>query len=158
MTVINITGLQTAIGTTTPIRSGKVTAQYWAGRGAYIRVEDDQIVFPTPLEIGIADGILEQNLDVKPTGDECCLRLSIAFGALTYERYVEVPDVPSVDLEDLVDVDPATFAPAVTTGVLETILHALFDGMRFKRVTRDEYNDMPTPRPADVLFVITPTP
>ena len=51
----------------------------------------------------------------------------------------------------------STTIAAVATGptVSNTIRNNLLDGLRLVRVTQAEYDALPTPRPDDVLYVIT---
>lgn len=46
---------------------------------------------------------------------------------------------------------------AVAAGpmVSDTIRNTLLDGLRLVRVTQAEYDALPTPRPVDVLYVVT---
>lgn len=158
MTVIDVTALERALGLPGPIVSGEHLITYWAGHSPFVQVDGEEVIFPAPIRVPIVAGVTSETIDLEPTGDACCVKWvvrSYAGGEIT--RYVTIPDVGPVVFGDLVDVDRMTFVPVDDpASILSTVQQLLLDGLKLTRVTQVEYDALPTPRPGDVLYVITP--
>jgi hypothetical protein len=125
---VNISAVQTMLGTPGPVVSGKVSVDYWAGSKPYIGVEGAAVTFPSTITVQIVDGELAEPLDLVPTGGVCCVRVVIRAAGKYLSRFVEIPDTGPVDFGDMPEVDPVAFAPVTpTTTLLQQIQDALRD-------------------------------
>lgn len=113
MTTIELTALETILGGYGPVDSGTVSATYWAGIEPYLSVVGDEVRFPSEIKVQVIDGATVP-LDMAPTRGVCCVRWVVRDHRSGHRltRYTTIPDVPAVDFGDLIDVDPATFAPS----------------------------------------------
>lgn len=113
MTTIELTVLETILGGYGPVDSGTVSATYWAGNEPYLSVVGDEVRFPSEIKVQVIDGATVP-LDMVPTRGVCCVRWVVRDHRSGHRltRYTTIPDVPAVDFGDLIDVDPATFAPS----------------------------------------------
>lgn len=109
MPVIDLSGLQTALGAPEPILSGYVKATYWAGGGPVTRVDGAEVVFPTPIRVALVDGAPVVPLDLPATDGSCCVEWEI-YGGSRFTRYTTIPATPAA-FGDLPVVDPSTFLP-----------------------------------------------
>lgn len=123
MTVINLTALETLLDAPGPISRGQFTLDYWAGRAPVTTVDGSDVVFPKTIRVAIRDGAPVEPIDVPPTGDVACARVSIRTfqGGRPLTRYVEIPDTGPVDFGDLVQVDPVLFTPDPSPSLAESV-------------------------------------
>lgn len=123
MTVINLTALETLLDAPGPITRGEFTLDYWAGRSAVTRVDGSDVVFPKTIRVAIVDGEPVEPIDVPPTGENVCARVSIRTfkGGRPLLRYVTIPDTGPVDFGDLVQVDPVLFTPDPSPSLSESV-------------------------------------
>jgi hypothetical protein len=81
----------------------------WAPSRA--RVSDGTIITALPFTVPLVDGVA--TADVEPSGTDWVWAVTYRLlGIKHVTRYYIVPDVPTIDIEDLVEVDPATLDPA----------------------------------------------
>lgn len=157
MTVVNLTVAETALGGAEGAARGRVTVDYVAGSSGFVNIEGSTVTLPKTVNVPFADGALAEVLDLEPTNGECAARITIksVITGQVLRRYVAIPAAGPVAFGDLVDVNPDTFALSQGPTVSDTIRNTLLDGLRLVRVTQAEYDALPTPRPVDVLYVVT---
>ena len=128
MTRVNLSAMETTLGGFAPIKSGVVTATYWAGRGPRVEVAGEQVRFPAPIRVAIVDGAPVADVELVPTRGVACVRWLVedTQGRRAFERYTEIPDMSVVDFGALTQVDPATFEPTgeVVAGWEATVAEA----------------------------------
>lgn len=148
MAIINISALVQVLGIPgqSPIGSGEIVATPWAGSEPAIRFDGPEIIVPDALRVEIIDGIPVPPLDLEPNESSWCWRITVVVPEVRfrYTGYYGVPNLPSVDFGDLVEVDPYTYLPnretvaawatAVTSPTrriltVEAMTQAEFDGL-----------------------------
>jgi len=112
MTAINVRALQVRLGGLTST-DATVQLQCWAGDAPVVRVSGADVIVPVIETVRLAAGVPAAAIDYPPTLGTCCVKITVRAGAFLIERFVAIPEVGPVDFDDLVDVDPATFAPSV---------------------------------------------
>lgn len=122
MTLLNLTGLETALEQPTPI-TGQVTVEYVAGRRGYVEIDGERLILPKTITVAIVNGVPVEPLELVATRGVCAARITVSAVSGAYKRRdVAIPDQPTVDYGDLVDVDAMSFAPVdVTPTLVETI-------------------------------------
>lgn len=133
MTVVTLTALETALGSTLPVTSGEVIVQYWAGNRPFHNVDGAEVVFPSSIIVTITDGTPDQPLDLMPTAGVCCVRWRVKGAGFTVERFTEVPATGPVDFGALVDVDPSLFEPTTPTPTLLAYITQVAQDATFDR-------------------------
>lgn len=118
MTVIVLTALETVLGSPVPVKSGSVTAQYWAGSRAFKNVDGAEVTFPSTITVPIVDGAPVSPVDLQPTAGVCSVRWRITGAGFSVTRYTSIPVTGPVDFGDLPVVDPYLFAPVSPTPTL----------------------------------------
>lgn len=112
MTVVTLEALETAFGGPVEVSSGTVTAQYWAGTGPVTKIDGERVIFPREMRAKITDGRPVDPLDLIPTRGLRCVRWEITTAQGTRVKfYTEIPDVVTIGIGDLQQVDPVTFEP-----------------------------------------------
>lgn len=112
MTVVTLEALETAFGGPVEVSSGTVTAQYWAGTGPVTKIDGERVIFPREMRAKITDGRPVDPLDLIPTRGVRCVRWEITTAQGTRVKfYTEIPDVVTIGIGDLQQVDPVTFEP-----------------------------------------------
>lgn len=157
MTVISLLPEEVARGGPEGAERGVVTVDYVAGAAPFIGVEGERVVLPRTVTVRFTDGVLDAPLDVEPTRGVCAARIVVKSSVTGHlsRRHVAIPEDGPVAFGDLVDVNPDTFAPSQDPTISDTIRNTLLDGLRLVRVTQAEWDALPTPRPVDVLYVVT---
>lgn len=112
MTLINLQALQVRLGGLVGT-DATLQLQCWADDGAAVRVSGADVIFPVLETVKLAAGVPAKPIDYPATLGTCCVKVTVRAGAFLLERYVAVPEAGPVDFDDLVDVDPSTFAPSV---------------------------------------------
>lgn len=114
MTLINVQPLQVRIGGLVAA-DATVQLQCWAGDGPAVRSSGSGVIFPPVETVRLTAGVPAAPIDYPATLGTCCVKISVrsAAGVFALERYVEIPEAGPVDFDDLVDVDPSTFAPSL---------------------------------------------
>lgn len=110
-TTINLTGLGLVFGGREG-RQVRVTAQFWAGRGAYRAAEGEAAVFSPVNTMDIAPGETA-SIELEATGANKCVRWTVRDVATGQQLslFTAIPTVGPVDFGDLTTVDPETFEP-----------------------------------------------
>ena len=78
------------------------------------RAVGDGVVANKTITVSVVQGVPSEPILLDHSGVDWCWRLRVVFPSIgvRIDRTVAVPDVPSVEWADLVDVDPATLLPA----------------------------------------------
>ena len=78
------------------------------------RAVGDGVVANKTITVPVVQGVPSEPILLDQSGVDWCWRLRVVFPSIgvRIDRTVAVPDVPSVEWADLVDVDPATLLPA----------------------------------------------
>ena len=115
MTQIDLTSFVTTIGIPGEIPH-EVFAIFtpWAGAGPVQRLTGASFVVPDAVRVRLVDGVPEEPIIVTPNNGEYCWRATVTSNDPDFKvtRYVTVQDVPIVEFEDLIDVNPQTFKPS----------------------------------------------
>lgn len=114
MTLLNLTGLESALGLPGPLRNGEVRVTRWAGRAPAVRVAGDELVFPTEVRVPIVAGAPQTPLILEPTGTDWCYRIRVTDSRTGQHLvwYAVLADAPSIDVGDTwPGVDPLTVLP-----------------------------------------------
>lgn len=118
MARVNLRTFWLSLGDTGEVAlSGVLEATPWAGRSAYVETSGQNVVVGDRTRINICDSEPNENIELKPTEGMFAWKLVLTFQkpSLSITRYVEIPDVETIDWEDLVDVDPITYEPSSET-------------------------------------------
>lgn len=78
------------------------------------RAVGDGVVANKTITVSVVQGVPSEPILLDHSGVDWCWRLRVVFPSIgvRIDRTVAVPDVPSVEWADLVDVDPATLLPS----------------------------------------------
>uniref|UniRef100_A0AAU7J7X0 Minor tail protein n=1 Tax=Microbacterium phage Sunny TaxID=3144828 RepID=A0AAU7J7X0_9VIRU len=110
MTTLNLLGAETALGGYAPLRRGTITVSYRTARGGYVEIDGKRVVLPRPITVSIVNGQPTSVLELAPTRGYSAAQITIAGDGINpYTRFYAIPDLPSVDFGDLVEVDISTF-------------------------------------------------
>jgi len=112
MTLINVQALQVRLGGIVAA-DATVQLQCWAGDEPAVRVSGSGVVFPALETVKLRAGVPAAPIDYPPTLGTCCVKITVRCASFLLERYVAIPEAGPVDFDDLVDVDPGTFAPSL---------------------------------------------
>ena len=158
MTLVHIAGYLRQLGDPAPLPDGELVIEYVVGSEGLLTIDGPDVTVPTPVRVRIVDGEPATPLELEPTRGTCAVRWEFRAPGYSFDRHTSVPDTAEVDFGDLPDVDPASFLPVTEpASILSTVQAELLDGVRLQRITQDAYDALPTPRPDDVLYVITPS-
>lgn len=155
MTVVNLRTFWQSLGDTGEKElSGILEATPWAGRSPYTFVEDEKIVVGARTRIQICNSTPEVSIELKPTEGKFVWKLVLSFPSVNKEvsRFVEIPDVESIDWEELIDVDPITYEPSEeTVKAWEIALSNILLELRNHLITA-----FPDPTDEDILIISYP--
>lgn len=122
MTRIRIRTLSSGINEYLP-KAAIVTFTPWAGYGKHLVVDDEKIIFPDPFDVKI-DGKAVQEIILRPTNQFWCWKIEVKGDKKPdFAKYYVVPDADVLDFEDLVEVDPKTFAAVTLPPTTQQLIH-----------------------------------
>ena len=113
MPVITLRALETSLGGFTTTPKATLTVDYFNGTTPFAVRDGEDVKLARQISIPIIDGNPAEAVDVPPTPEGCYARISVrGAGLRLYRINVLIPDTETVDVGDLVIVDPATLDPA----------------------------------------------
>lgn len=136
MTKVTLDALETAFGGPASVDDGTITAQYWAGRGPVTQINGEKVTFPREMRMKLTQGRPVEPLELIATRGVRCVRWEIKtlWGA-SVTLYTEIPDVETIGIGDLQQVDPVTFEP---TGEVVAAWEAVVAAVQADRERADE--------------------
>lgn len=111
MTVVNVETLGRKLVAADGIPA-TATLTYWAGYYPAVEVEDENIIFPTPITVTFSAGVPTATVDLEPSVRACVQWRFNVPGVSEWTVYTMIPENGPVDFEDLPVVDPHTLVPS----------------------------------------------
>lgn len=116
MTQISLNALKTDFGVPgEEAATVSIVATPWAGDRPKIRVSGPKLILPDADALTFTGTTASETFILNPPDGSYCWKLDVTSQSpsISFTRYVTFADVPTIDWEDLTEVDPVTFSPTV---------------------------------------------
>lgn len=116
MTLVTVHAAEILLGTDGPV-DGTIRVEYRDATGPFARIVDDTIRYTGQISVPIVDGEPSVPLQLQPTDGTFFARITLTRtggSSWAVTRDVAIPNVASIDIGDLVEVDPATYQPVTS--------------------------------------------